>query len=298
MPAFFHTLWHAVVHAAEESFLLLPFLFVTYLLMELLEHKAGERTQAAVARAGKAGPLFGGLLGSIPQCGFAAVASELYAGRVITTGTLFAVFFTVSDEMLPVMLAKGAPLPVILKLLGTKALFGILFGFATDLLLRVFRREKEEEPHHHVSEMCESGHCHCGEKGIFVSSLRHTIPVFLFLFLLSILLHLAIELVGENAIAAFLVSRPALASLLSALVGMIPNCASSVVITELYLSGVLSGGAALAGLLSGTGVGALVLLRANRDLRQNLCILGVLFVTGVLFGLLVDLTPLSLFFAV
>ncbi len=298
MPAFFQALLHAILHAAKESLLLLPFLFLTYLLMEFLEHKAGEKTNRAVARAGRAGPLLGGLLGSVPQCGFAAVAAELYAGRVITLGTLFSVFFTVSDEMLPVMIASGAPAPVILKFLLTKALFGILFGAFVDLTIRLFGKKEEHTQHHHVSEMCESGHCHCEEKGILLSSLHHTVPVFLFLFLLSVLLNLGIELIGESTISAFLLSRPALSSLLSALVGMIPNCASSILLTELYLSGVLSGGAALAGLLSGTGVGALVLLRTNRPMWQSLLLLFVLFLTGFFVGLLVDMTPLAALFAV
>ncbi len=293
-----HLIGHSLLHALEESLRILPFLFLTYLLMEFLEHRASERAIRAIEKAGKAGPLCGGLLGTLPQCGFSAMAAELYAGRVITLGTLFSVFLSASDEMLPVMIAGNAPPLLIVKFIGTKAVVGMLYGCLADLILHFVRKHKEE-PHGHthgIAELCQSEHCHCGGKGIFRSAVHHTVPVLLFLFLISAVLTFVMELVGTAAIREFLTSMPAIAALLSALVGCIPNCASSVLLTELYLSGVLSGGAAMAGLLTGAGIGGLVLIRSGRRLRESLAILGILFILGAGTGFLFDVTGFSAFF--
>ena len=264
---------------------LLPFLFLTYLLMEWLEHRASGKMEASIRRAGKVGPLFGGFLGIVPQCGFSAAASGLYAGRVISLGTLIAVYLSTSDEMLPIMIAEKAPALLIVKLLATKLLLGIFFGFLVDILFRLVHKKDEDHPIH---ELCEHDGCHC-EEGILRSALHHTIHISLFLLLVLFLLKTGIFFLGEDHLAAAFNNIPVLGHLLSALVGLIPNCVSSVLITKLYLEGVLSAGCMLSGLLVGTGVGLLVLFRANRSKKEAFFILLRLFGIGAVSGMLLDL---------
>ena len=286
MAHFLAHLPHILLHGLLDSLKLLPFLFVTYLLMELLEHKAGERVQRAVTRAGRAGPAIGGVLGLIPQCGFSTALAGLYAGHVITPGTLLAVFLATSDEMLPIFIGEGVPLPRILTVLGLKLVIALLVGFVTDFVLRGKLR------HMHVEELCEDEHCHC-ERGIWRSALHHTLHIFLFVLIVNVLLTGAMELIGEARIATLVNSVPVLGTVLAALVGLIPNCAASVAIATLWTKGIISGGAMLAGLLTGAGAGLLVLFRTNKHHKENLLLLAALLGTGILFGCLLDLTGLA-----
>ncbi len=286
-----HTLWHAISHAflhtVEEAALTLPILYITYLIMELLEHRAGDRVNGLISRAGKVAPLFGGLLGAVPQCGFSAAAAGLYAGRVISLGTLLAVFLSTSDEMVPVLLAGRMPPLSVLLLVGVKATAAIVCGFAVDLLYRPNRTEG------HVEELCEQDGCHCEGKSVFLAALWHALRVALFIFLASFVLHTAIGMVGEENIGNLAFNIPVVGHLLAALIGLIPNCAASVVLTELYLEGAMSLGAMLSGLLVGAGVGVLVLFRANRHLRENCAILLLLYGIGAVLGMLFDLIGLG-----
>ncbi len=286
MAHFLEHLPHILLHGLLDSLKLLPFLLLTYLLMELLEHKAGERVQQAVTRAGRAGPAIGGALGLIPQCGFSTALAGLYAGHVITPGTLLAVFLATSDEMLPIFIGEGVSAPRILTVLGLKLIIALLVGFLTDFILRGKLR------HMHVEELCEDEHCHC-ERGIWRSALYHTLHIFLFVLIINILLTGALELIGEARIAALVNSIPVVGTVLAALVGLIPNCAASVAIATLWTKGIISGGAMLAGLLTGAGAGLLVLFRTNKHLKENLLLLAALLGTGILFGCLLDLTGLA-----
>jgi len=283
----FHDFLHVVLHALKDSALILPFLFLTYLLMELLEHKAGNGVEKAIKRAGKFGPLVGGALGLVPQCGFSTVAAGFYAGRVVSVGTLLAVFLATSDEMLPVLLGARVGAGKILTVLALKFGIAVLVGFLADLFLR--RREAEL----HVEGLCEEEGCRCGEAGVWRSTLYHTLHIFAFVLLFNFLIGFALELVGEQALGAVMRDIPVLGQLIAALVGLIPNCAASVAIATLYTKGVISAGAMLAGLLTGAGAGLLVLFRTNRHLRENLQIVIILLVTGVAVGSLLDLTGLS-----
>lgn len=260
---------------------LLPFLFLTYLAMECLEHWTGGKMQAVVRKSGKAGPAIGGILGVFPQCGFSAAAANLYAGRIVTVGTLTAVFLSTSDEMLPIMISENVGVSMIGKILLLKVLFAIAAGFLVDTLF-----QRKEEPQ--IEHLCERQHCHC-ERGIWRSAFNHTWKIFLYILLVSLVLNFVIALAGEEALAAVVLNKPALSLFISALVGMIPNCASSVVLTQLYLGGVLGAGALMAGLLSGSGVGFLVLLRVNEDRMESLRIFGLLYVLGVAGGALIQL---------
>lgn len=265
-----------------DSVRLLPFLFLTYLVMEYLEHKAGGKMQAAIRGAGKGGPLIGAVLGIFPQCGFSAAAASLYAGGVITTGTLMAVFLSTSDEMLPIMISENAGVRLIVRVLAVKVIVAVAAGLAID---RVFRRSGKELQ---IGHLCEQHHCHC-ENGIWRSALHHTAEIFAYILAISLALNLLIAGVGENALGGLILDRPVAGTLLAGLVGLIPNCAASVVITQLYLDGVLGAGAMIAGLLSGTGVGLLVLLRVNDDRRENLRLIGLLYLIGVAAGIAVEM---------
>ena len=300
-----------LLDATKDTLYLIPFLFITYLAMEWLEHKAGDRAEEAVRRAGAAGPVVGALVGVVPQCGFSAAASTLWAGRVITLGTLFAVYLSTSDEMLPIFLAESVSPLAIAKILGAKIIIGMVMGFVVDAGLRLSRRDKEKL---RIHELCEREHCHCNgechaceqnpelaydfehdddhehhhEHGsILRSAVKHTLQVTVFIFVITLVLNGVIAAVGEDAIGAFLSQNPVLSVLGSAVVGLIPNCAASVVIAQLYVEGSLGAGAMMAGLLVSAGVGLLVLFRANRRPGQNLAILGGLWVTGVAWGLLI-----------
>lgn len=314
-----HIAEHVLEHSVSDTLYLIPFLFVTYLAMEWLEHKTGSKTQKAIRHAGAAGPVVGALLGVVPQCGFSAMAATLYAGRVITLGTLFAVLLSTSDEMLPIFLAENVAPNTILSIMGAKVVIGMVMGFIVDAGLRLVRRDKDAL---RIHELCAQDKCGCdddcatckenpqlayqhyddhgeaapaccghdhshdgGWKGILKSALKHTITVTLFIFAITIVLNAILEVLGEDVLAQFLAASPVLAVLASALVGLIPNCAASVVIAQLYLEGVLGPGAMLAGLLTAAGVGLLVLVRSNRPAIQNVKIVAALYVTGVFWGL-------------
>lgn len=306
-----HLVGHVLEHSIEDTLYLIPFLFVTYLAMEWLEHKAGDKAEVAVRRAGAAGPVVGAVVGIVPQCGFSAAAATLWAGRVITLGTLFAVFLSTSDEMLPIFLAEQVDPMTILKIMGVKLMIGMVMGFVVDAAVRLARRDREKL---RIHELCERDHCHCNgecdaceqnpelaydyqhdeerehhhEHGsILRSALKHTAQVAVFIFLITLVLDGVLEVVGEDAIGAFLGSNPALSVFGSALVGLIPNCAASVVIAQLYVDGALGAGAMMAGLLVSAGVGLLVLFRTNRQVRQNLIVLAGLWATGVFWGLII-----------
>lgn len=287
MEEFLHIAGHVLEHSVADTLYLIPFLFVTYLAMEWLEHKTGGKAQAAVQRAGAAGPIVGAVVGVVPQCGFSAVAATLWAGRVITLGTLFAVFLSTSDEMLPILIAEQVPLDVILKILGAKIVIGMVMGFIVDAALRLARRIDAPL---HIHDLCERDHCHChdGEGGILKSALKHTVQVTLFIFVITIVLNGVLEVVGEDVLGEFLGANPVLSVFGSALVGLVPNCAASIVIAQLYVSGVLGSGAMLAGLLVSAGVGLLVLVRTNRHWKQNAAIIAGLYATGVAWGLIAN----------
>ena len=271
-----------IVDTLSDSIKLLPFLFLTYLAMEYLEHKAGSRMQHTIRKSGKWGPVIGGVLGAFPQCGFSAAASNLYAGRIITLGTLFSIYLSTSDEMLPVLISENVGIGMILKILGVK----IVIGIAAVRL----RRGSEEELR--IEHMCEQHHCHC-ENGILKSALHHTVEIFLYLLLISFVLNVVIGVIGEDFLADLILNRPVVGELIAGAVGMIPNCAASVVITQLYLKGILGAGAMISGLLSGAGVGILVLLRVNDRRRENVGIIALLYVIGVAAGLAVELSGIT-----
>lgn len=378
-------LTHFIEHALEDTLALVPFLFVTYIALEALEHAAGDRVNAAVRRAGTAGPVVGALLGVVPQCGFSAMAATLYAGRVVTLGTLVAVFLSTSDEMLPMLVAEQVEAGLLFRVLGLKVLVALITGVVADLAIRALRKNTRVhaflrrtvlsvrrdgmeadvvdqmaeggETAEHICRLCEQDHCGCGHRhvhahggehghehghdhghepghehghehadghvsgcdhghghdhgrghghdhagghshghdhaggrfgivgSIVMSAVSHTVQVSLFIFLVTFALVLVLETVGEDALAAFLSGNQLLAVFASALVGLVPNCSASVVITQLYLEGVLGFAPLMAGLLTSAGVGYLVLFRTNRHPRENTVIVVGLFLVACVWGL-------------
>lgn len=268
-----------------DSIKILPFLFLTYLLMEFLEHNTGSKARERIRHAGKFGPLWGGLLGVVPQCGFSTAASSLYAGRVITVGTLLAVFLSTSDEMLPIMISEAVPLSVMAKILVTKAVIAIISGMAVEFFYVNLLKRREKEMDIHV--VCEEEHCRC-EDGILKSAVKHTVKILFYILLISLALNVVIGIIGSDTLESLFVSVPVVGELIAALVGLIPNCASSVVITELYLDGIIGAGEMMSGLLVNAGVGILVLLRLNRDRKQNAGIIAALYGIGVFWGVVIE----------
>ena len=315
MDLFVDVLADSVIDALK----LIPFLFVTYLAMEALEHFASNKVKETVERADAAGPVVGALLGALPQCGFSAMAATLFSGRVVTAGTLVAVILSTSDEMIPVFVAHQQPAGRMLSIIAIKVVLGIVAGLLLDLVLRLLHRAGDG--HTHIHELCEREHCHCEEAdeldeehhdrdhhgdhhdhhehghhhghghshhgawGIVRSACVHTAQVTTFIFLISLLFGLIIEGLGVDSIRSMLAYHPVRATFIAALVGLIPNCGASVAIAELFLDGTLATGPMLAGLLSSGGVGLLVLWRTNADARQNVYVTLLVYGVAVLAGL-------------
>lgn len=297
----FDLIKHTFMHTLEHSVGLIPFLFLTYLAMEYLEHKAGEKTENAVKKAGKLGPLFGGIVGIVPQCGFSAAASNLYAGRVISKGTLLAIYLSTSDEMLPIMISSRASIGTVVKILVAKVVIAVVAGFVIDLVVKRHqhvqicghhRSHENDHDYDHsqssIYDLCKDNHCQC-EKGIFRSAVSHTVQITVFVIIITFALQLVLELGGEDILTKLLSSHPIVAPLVAGVVGLIPNCASSVAITQLYLNGTMSAGAMMSGLLVSAGMGLPILFRMNHSKKETLQIIGLLYLIGVLAGIAIGI---------
>ena len=267
-----------------DTLKLLPYLLVTFLLLEFIEHKLSKKNQKALTNNKKYGPFLGGLLGALPQCGFSTMAANLFSARVITMGTLIAVFLSTSDEMLPIMISEKVDIITVVRIVGFKVLVGILIGFIVDLIYRKNLNKKED-----ISSICEHDHCDCDHDGIIISSIKHTLKIGLFVLIANLLINIVIFKIGEDNVSNLLLHGNILTYLGSSLVGLIPNCAGSVIITELYLSNIISVGAMIAGLLTGSGLGILLLFRTNKNIKENITILSIIYFVGIIIGIIVDL---------
>ncbi|MBQ8823355.1 MAG: arsenic efflux protein [Lachnospiraceae bacterium] len=280
-----HELSHIVIHTLKDNVFLILFLFLTYVVMEWLEHKAGGHANELIKKAGSAGPIIGAVVGIVPQCGFAAAAANLYAGRVISMGTLVAIFLATSDEVLPILLAHPGALSLIFVIFGLKIVVGAVCGLVIDKVLPA------KEDHDHIHEMCEDEHCHC-EKGVIRSALTHTLHIAVFILLVSFVLNLVMHTVGEEALGNLVLNRPIIGQIAAAVIGLIPNCASSVVLTQLYLKGAMGFGALMSGLFVNAGVGLLILFRVNHDRRENIRIMSLLMCIGIATGIIIGFVPI------
>ena len=294
-----------VIDALKDTAELIPFLFATYVVISLLDLFASDKTTAAIQRAGHAGPLIGGVLGVVPQCGFSAMGASLYADRIVSLGTFVAVILSTSDEMLPLLLAEHVEVGLLAHILVTKAVLGVILGFAIDLVLRVVLGRtslagvdesdagEEQDEDAEFDPSAYSCDCGCGEpltRGqtawwVVVNSAYRTFQVVVFIFVVSVLLNALIALLGEDALASFLSGNAVVATLVSGLVGLVPNCAASVVLTQLYIDGVLGFAPMIAGTLVAGGAGYLVLFRMNGNMRENAAIVGIVYALGVCAGL-------------
>lgn len=272
---------------------LLPFLYITYLIMEYIEHKMGEKSQKAIKKAGKLGPVMGSVLGIFPQCGFSVSATNLYAGRVITLGTLIAVYLSTSDEMLPIFISEAIPVMVIIKILAIKLIIGMFAGLLIDIVLNAINSNKQKEENR-IEHICEEEHCHCDKSGIFKSALKHTLNIFLFVIVITFIINMVVHFVGEERIASLILNKKILGPIIAGIIGLIPNCASSVIITNLYLGNVISLGSMMAGLLTGAGVGLAVLFKTNNKMKENISIIFLLYVIGVISGVLMELIGVTI----
>ena len=268
-----------------DTLKLLPFLFITYLIMEYIEHKTSEKVKQTIQKSGKFGPILGGIVGIFPQCGFSVSATNLYAARVITLGTLISVYLTTSDEMLPILLSEAAPVTTILTILGIKLIIGIVAGFVIDAVIRLTKKDKKEEQK--IEEICEHEHCHC-EEGIVVSAAKHTLNIAIFIFVITLVINGIITLIGEETIANFISQNIVLGPVIAGLIGLIPNCASSVILTELFIQNVISMPMLISGVAVNAGVGLLVLFKTNKNLKENLSIVGLLYAIGVISGIILQ----------
>lgn len=281
-----HELEHVLYHAIEDSVKILPFLFITYLVMEYLEEKMNAKTIAVLQKTEKSGPIWGALLGILPQCGFSASASNLYAGRMITVGTLLAIYLSTSDEMLPMMISASIDPGFIVKVVLLKAGIGMVAGCLVDYICQKLLNYKKDEPDIH--HFCEHEHCECGH-GIVRPAIKHTLKIWFFIFAVTIILNLVIEMVGTESLSDFVLNKPIIGEVLAGIIGLIPNCAASVVITQLFLDGLIPFGTMMSGLLVGAGVGVLILLRVNEEKKDTFKIIGVLYVIGVVSGMVINL---------
>lgn len=282
-----------------DAIKLIPFLFITYLIMEYIEHKMGHKTKHAIKKSGKWGPIIGSILGVFPQCGFSVSATNLYAGRVITLGTLIAVYLSTSDEMLPIFISEAVSPIIILKILGIKLIIGIIAGTLIDVIAHIIRNkvlnknqstnntvENEEDE---IGHICEEDHCHCNESGILKSAIHHTLSILMFIIIITFIINTAVHFVGEETIASWILNRPVIGPIIASLIGLIPNCAASVIITNMYLDKVISLGSMISGLLTGAGVGLAVLFKTNNKIKENIRILILLYAIGVISGIIIDL---------
>lgn len=278
---------HTLIHSLEDTLKIIPFLFIAFLIIELIEHKLSKKTKKIITKSGKFGPLFGGLLGLFPQCGFSVMATNLYITRIISLGTLIAIYLATSDEMLPILLSNNVGITMIIKLLGIKLLVGVVVGFIIDFILR--KRKKEKIDYH----ICDEDECHC-EKGIISSTIKHTLNTVLFIFIATFLLTISIEVLGEENLSKVFLKNNIFGPFISSLIGLIPNCASSVIITELYIENAISLGAAMAGLLTNSGIALILLFKSNKNLKENFTILGLVYGIGAISGIIIELTKIIL----
>lgn len=282
-------IWDVLLDALIDSAKMLPFLFLAFLLMEFIEHRAGDKLVTFLRKSGggrAGGAALGAVAGCVPQCGFSVAAANLYAGRVITMGTLISVFISTSDEAIPILLAHPERIGAIWRLIAAKIIIAAAAGIITDIVIKALRLEKDSEG---IEDICTESGCGCGSHGIWYSSLKHTVNIFAFILIVNIVFGMIMAFAGENTVKNFLGGMGIFQPVLSGIIGMIPNCAASVLITELYAEGAIAFGSAVSGLCAGAGMGLAVLFRTNKNIRENLVITGMIYAVGVLSGMVLML---------
>lgn len=269
-----------------DSLKLISFLLVAFLIIELLEHKLNNKTKSIITKSKKIGPIIGSLLGVIPQCGFSVMATNLYITRIITLGTLISIYLSTSDEMLIIMISEKVEISLILKILLIKIFFGIVYGLIIDKIINKKKKDKETN-----YELCDEEHCDCNHS-ILLSAIKHTLHITLFIFIITLIINTIFTLLGDNYLSKILLNNSILSPFITSLIGLIPNCAASVILTELYLNSTISLGALIGGLLTSSGSSLLVLIKNNKNQKENLSIILLLYALGVLSGIIIELISL------
>lgn len=275
-----------ILDTIVDSLKLIPFLLVAFLIIELLEHKLNNKTKNIITKSKKVGPIIGSLLGVIPQCGFSVMATNLYITRIITLGTLISIYLSTSDEMLIIMISEKVEISLILKILLIKIFFGIVYGLIIDKIINKKKKDKETN-----YELCDEEHCDCNHS-ILLSAIKHTLHITLFIFIITLIINTIFTLLGDNYLSKILLNNSILSPFITSLIGLIPNCAASVILTELYLNSIISLGALIGGLLTSSGSSLLVLIKNNKNQKENLSIILLLYALGVLSGIIIELISL------
>lgn len=275
-----------ILDTIVDSLKLIPFLLVAFLIIELLEHKLNNKTKHIITKSKKVGPIIGSLLGVIPQCGFSVMATNLYITRIITLGTLISIYLSTSDEMLIIMISEKVEISLILKILLIKIFFGIVYGLIIDKIINKKKKDKETN-----YELCDEEHCDCNHS-ILLSAIKHTLHITLFIFIITLIINTIFTLLGDNYLSKILLNNSILSPFITSLIGLIPNCAASVILTELYLNSTISLGALIGGLLTSSGSSLLVLIKNNKNQKENLSIILLLYALGVLSGIIIELISL------
>lgn len=270
-----------IIDTLIDTLKLVPFLFIAFLLIELFEHKFSKKSIKVVESSGKYGPILGSFLGIIPQCGFSVMATNLYVTRLITLGTLISIYLSTSDEMLPILISEKAEFSLIIKILLIKLFIGMLVGFIID---KIFKVKKEKKNY----DICEEEHCHCKES-IIISSLKHTLNIVVFILLINFILNICFNYLGQDYLSKILLKDSFFGPFISGLIGLIPNCGASVMLTELYINNAINFGSLISGLLTGSGIAIMILFKTNKHFLENLKVVGILYIVGVLSGIIIEL---------
>lgn len=284
-----HDFFHIIEHTVLDTINLIPFLFIAFLIIEYVEHKLSNKSKKIISKSGKFGPILGSLLGLIPQCGFSVIATNLYITKIISLGTLIAIYLSTSDEMLPILISQKAPFKIIISILCIKFIVGLIFGFIIDFIYRKNKKEKIKY------DICEEQHCGCHhEHNLFKSSAIHTLKTIIFIFLASFIVNIIFEFFGEEYLSQLFLKDSFLSPFITSLIGLIPNCGSSIILTELYLSNAINFSSLISGLLTGSGVAILVLFNTNKNIKENLSILAIVYSIGVFIGIIIKLISIIL----
>jgi len=270
-----------IIDTLIDTLKLVPFLFIAFLLIELFEHKFSKKSIKVVESSGKYGPILGSFLGIIPQCGFSVMATNLYVTRLITLGTLISIYLSTSDEMLPILISEKAEFSLIIKILLIKLFIGMLVGFIID---KIFKVKKEKKNY----DICEEEHCHCKES-IIISSLKHTLNIVVFILLINFILNICFNYLGQDYLSKILLKDSFFGPFISSLIGLIPNCGASVMLTELYINNAINFGSLISGLLTGSGIAIMILFKTNKHFLENIKVIGILYIVGVLSGIIIEL---------
>lgn len=270
-----------IIDTLIDTLKLVPFLFIAFLLIELFEHKFSKKSIKVVESSGKYGPILGSFLGIIPQCGFSVMATNLYVTRLITLGTLISIYLSTSDEMLPILISEKLEFSLIIKILLIKLFIGMLVGFIID---KIFKVKKEKKNY----DICEEEHCHCKES-IIISSLKHTLNIVVFILLINFILNICFNYLGQDYLSKILLKDSFFGPFISSLIGLIPNCGASVMLTELYINNAINFGSLISGLLTGSGIAIMILFKTNKHFLENLKVIGILYIVGVLSGIIIEL---------